>query len=209
MRSSDTLTKISPALVKALSEIGGASKSATNPHFKKKYASLEVVIEASKDVLASHGLALMQFPGSFSNGTMTLDTVFLHESGEWLSGDEAFGIATAKSDPQAVGSALTYARRYAQMAALNMPAIDDDGEAATRPAKAQQPEPPAEPAKPLTLAERANRFEDVLRNTKPADLAKAWAKGAELCAQLDTAMPERLVELEELYKGLTDLTPAN
>lgn len=70
-------------------------------------------------------------------------------------------------------------------------------------------EAPKEPPKPLTLAERANRFEDVLRNTKPDDLAKAWAKGSELCAQLDTAMPERLVELEELYKGLTDLAPVN
>lgn len=68
---------------------------------------------------------------------------------------------------------------------------------------------PPEPPKQLTLAERADRFEDVLRNTKPADLAKAWAKGSELCAQLDTAMPERLVELEELYKGLTGLIPAN
>ena len=68
----------------------------------------------------------------------------------------------------------------------------------------------AEPPKTtLTLAERANRFEDVLRNTKPDDLAKAWAKGSELCAQLDTSMPERLVELEELYKGLTDLAPVN
>jgi hypothetical protein len=65
---------------------------------------------------------------------------------------------------------------------------------------------PGQPKTPvLTLAERADRFEDVLRNTKPADLAKVWANGAELCAQLDTAMPERLVELEELYKGLTDV----
>lgn len=64
---------------------------------------------------------------------------------------------------------------------------------------------PGQPKTPvLTLAERADRFEDVLRNTKPADLSKAWAKGAELCAQLDTANPERLEELEELYKGLTD-----
>jgi hypothetical protein len=71
----------------------------------------------------------------------------------------------------------------------------------------EQAEPPKTTAMPLEM--RADRFEDVLRNTKPDDLAKAWAKGSELCAQLDTAMPERLVELEELYKGLTDLAPAN
>jgi ERF superfamily len=206
MRQSESIAKLAPALVKALSEIGGAAKGSTNPHFKKKYAALEDVIDASKDTLAKHGLALIQFPGAFSNGTMTLDTIFLHDSGEWISGSEPFGVATAKSDPQAVGSALTYARRYAQMAALNMPAVDDDGEAATRqPPQAKSK--PEEPAKTLSLSDRANRFEDVLRSTKVEDLPKAWAKGSELCAQLDTAMPERLVELEELYKGLTDPTP--
>lgn len=60
-----------------------------------------------------------------------------------------------------------------------------------------------EPPK-LSLAERADRFEDVLRNTAPADLDKAWAKGSQLCAQLDTTMPERLAELEALYEGLTN-----
>lgn len=68
-------------------------------------------------------------------------------------------------------------------------------------------EPKPAPAKTHTLAERADFFEDVLRNTKPDDLPKAWAKGSELCAQLNTAMPERLVELEELYNGLTSPAP--
>lgn len=79
------------------------------------------------------------------------------------------------------------------------------GAATVQTKPVEEPKPQTDSAKPLTLEERANRFEDVLRNTKPADLAKAWAKGSELCAQLDTAMPERLVELEELYKGLTDV----
>jgi len=205
VRSSETLGKIAPALVKALNEIGGVGKAAANPFFKSKYATLENVIDASKPILAAHGIALIQFPGAYNQGAMSLETVLLHESGEWVTGSEAFGVATAKADPQAVGSALTYARRYAQMAVLNMPAVDDDGESAMprKVTKVQEPVAPETPAKPLTLAERADRFDDVLRNTKPADLEKAWAKGSELCAQLDTAMPERLVELEELYKGLT------
>ena len=129
MKSSASIAKLAPALVAALAEIGGVSKGKTNPHFKSKYATLESVIEASKSILASHGIALLQFPAAFSGGAMSLDTVLLHESGEWLSGEEAFGVATSKADPQAVGSALTYARRYAQMAVLNMPAVDDDAEA--------------------------------------------------------------------------------
>lgn len=81
-----------------------------------------------------------------------------------------------------------------------------NGNTAPQAPKAQEP---AKEAPKMSLADRANRLEDVLRNTKPEDLPKAWAKGSELCAQLDTAMPERLVELEELYKGLTDPTPFN
>lgn len=130
MIGSDSLTNIAPALVKALAEIGGVAKGGVNPHFKSKYANLESVIEASKGALAAHGIVLMQFPGEYINGAMTLDTILLHESGEWLSGSQAFGVVTGKQDPQAVGSALTYARRYAQMAVLNMPAVDDDGEGA-------------------------------------------------------------------------------
>lgn len=129
MRTSETLGKIAPALVKALSEIGGVGRAADNPFFKSKYATLENVIDASKPILAANGIVLVQFPGAFNGGAMSLETVLLHDSGEWVSGSEAFGVATGKQDPQAVGSALTYARRYAQMAVLNMPAVDDDGEA--------------------------------------------------------------------------------
>lgn len=131
MRHSETLSAIAPAIVAALAEIEGASKGAVNPHFKNRYANLEAVIDASKATLAKHGLALMQFPGAMQGNAMTLETVLLHTSGEWLTGSEAFGVALAKADPQGIGSALTYARRYAQMSALNMPAVDDDGEAAT------------------------------------------------------------------------------
>jgi hypothetical protein len=139
MRHSETLGAIAPALVKALSEIGGVEKAANNPFFKSKYATLENVIDASKPILARHGLSVMQFPGPFVSGALSLETVILHESGEWLSGDEAFGIAAGKQDPQAVGSALTYARRYAQMAVLNIPAVDDDGEGAMNRQKAAEP----------------------------------------------------------------------
>lgn len=141
MKHSETITKIAPALVKALNEIGGVAKGTTNTFFKSKYATLEAVIDSSKPVLASHGIALIQFPGAFVSGSMSLETVLFHESGEWISGDEAFGVATGKQDPQAIGSALSYARRYAQMAVLNMPAVDDDGEAAMTRTPPKKPEP--------------------------------------------------------------------
>lgn len=128
MNRSDSLAAIAPALVKALGKIEGAAKKKTNPAFKSKYADLETVIDASRDILTEHGLTVVQLPGALASGVLTLETVILHESGEFISGE--FGIALGKSDPQGVGSALTYARRYALMAAMNMSATDDDGERA-------------------------------------------------------------------------------
>ena len=115
-----------------------------------------------------------------------------------------FGSGIDKDTDQAHESALKEAESDAMKRAL-MTFGNSFGLALYDKTQANVVSAPSEPPKQLTLAERANRFEDVLRNTKPADLAKAWAKGSELCAQLDTAMPERLVELEELYKGLTDV----
>lgn len=129
MKHSDTLAAIAPALVKALGKIEGAAKTKANPGFKgTKYADLETVINSSRDTLTEHGLTIIQLPGACAAGVMNLETIIMHESGEWISGE--MGIALGKTDPQGVGSALTYARRYAQMAALNMAAVDDDGEAA-------------------------------------------------------------------------------
>lgn len=180
MKSSASIATLAPALVAALAEIGGVSKGKTNPHFKSKYATLESVIEASKGILANHGIALMQFPSAFNGGAMSLDTVLLHESGEWLSGEEAFGVATGKQDPQAVGSALTYARRYAQMAVLNMPAVDDDAEAAVRPPGQSKPQEPSAAADFAIATMR--RCRDL------GELTEFWTKNAKgLLAKLTPA----------------------
>lgn len=153
MKHSETLTKIAPDLVAALAHIGGAKKGKTNPAFKSRYADLESVIAASKEILADNGLTLIQFPSDCVSGVLNLETIFMHESGEWISGE--MGIALGKTDPQGVGSALTYARRYAQMAALNMPAVDDDGERAMgRVNGAAAPAQPQSRQDPNSLAQK-------------------------------------------------------
>lgn len=139
MKSSDTLGKISPALVKALGELRGVAKDSKNPHFKNDYASLEAVIETARPVLASHGLAFMQGLGEYVGGAMTVSTRIIHESGEWIESD--FQMPVAKSDPQGTASASTYARRYSLMGILGLPAVDDDGEAASRPVPAPANQP--------------------------------------------------------------------
>lgn len=178
MNRSDSLTKIAPALVRALAKIEGAAKKKVNAGFKSKYANLEAVIDASKDILAEHGLTLIQLPGPLVSGVLTLETILLHESGEFISGE--FGIALGKNDPQGVGSALSYARRYAQMAALNMPAVDDDAEAAMgrgQHAPQQPPNSPVRdtPGRPRLSSAEAKReglhekFEEELHTIKNED----------------------------------------
>lgn len=126
LRHTETITKLAPALVAAQAEIEGATQSGENTHLKSKYATLEDVIEATRGILASHKLALLQIPGAIADGKLNLETMILHESGEYIVGD--FQMTVGKGDPQSVGSALTYARRYAQKAGLNIPDLDDDGQ---------------------------------------------------------------------------------
>jgi hypothetical protein len=137
MNSSAELDKIAPALVAALAELKGVAKDSKNPHFKNDYASLEAVIETARPVLASHGLAFMQGLGAFNAGAMTVSTRILHDSGQWIESD--FQMPVGKSDPQGTASASTYARRYSLMGILGLPAVDDDGEAATQRGPAQPP----------------------------------------------------------------------
>jgi hypothetical protein len=150
MRSSDTLIKISPALVKAINAIEGVKKGADNPFFKSKYANLESVIEAAHDALSANGLAVMQGPGPMDGNCITLTTRLVHESGEWIETD--FSLPAGKMDPQAAGSAITYARRYSLMAMLCIPAVDDDGEASmprsTKPGEPKNPNVSVHPEGP-------------------------------------------------------------
>lgn len=126
--SSDTIGAISKALTAAASEIGGARKDAKNPHFKSQYATLESVIDAAREPLRKNKLFVMQSPGAIVDGSIQMRTRIIHESGEWI--ETLCEVPLGKRDPQGVGSAQTYARRYAYAALLSIPAVDDDGEAA-------------------------------------------------------------------------------
>lgn len=132
MNKSDTLTKLAPALFKAQSVMAGAVKGANNPFFKSKYANLEEVIRVAKAAFGENGLSFVQFPVS-KEGYAGVETIIMHESGEFISNE--FLLKCAKSDPQGMGSAITYARRYGLQAACGIPSEDDDGNEACKPSK--------------------------------------------------------------------------
>jgi hypothetical protein len=126
MKTSESITKIAPALVAAQQEIKFAIKDATNPHFKSRYADLGSVIDAVKLSLNDNGIAFMQTPTESSLGTLALTTRLIHSSGEWIE-DTAI-CPLQKNDPQGYGSALTYLRRYSLASITGLYQDDDDGE---------------------------------------------------------------------------------
>lgn len=137
MRSSDTLTKISPALVSAVNSMEGVAKTTENDGFRKngkasKYATLADCIEASRTALSANGLCVIQGPGATNTEAKTLciTTRIVHASGEWIETD--FDMPLTKWSPHEAGSATTYGRRFALMAMLGLaPVEDDDGNAAS------------------------------------------------------------------------------
>jgi hypothetical protein len=132
---------ISAALVKAQMAFGPALKTSQNPHFKSRYADLAACVEAVIEALNSNGIALIQRTLPCESG-VTVETVFLHTSGETLSSGPLH-VPASKNDPQGYGSALTYARRYSLMAACGIAPEDDDGHAASKPVAYAKPAQPA------------------------------------------------------------------
>lgn len=128
MQRSESISQLAAALAKAQSVMTGALRDSENPHFRSRYADLASVWEACREPLSSNGLSVAQLPGITDRGTVTVETVLLHESGEFIGG--TIEIPAAKSDAQAIGSALTYARRYSLAAVVGIAPEDDDAEGA-------------------------------------------------------------------------------
>ena len=151
---SEQISNIAAALLKAQRDIGHALKSAENPYFKSRYADLTVVIESVKTPLNENGITFLQAVDSNEEGVPVIDTILLHESGQYLSTRTPV-FCNKPNDPQAFGSGVTYSKRYALQAILGLPTEDDDAESATthddkrKPAAYQKPTPKPEPvAKP-------------------------------------------------------------
>lgn len=139
MKKSESIVEIAKALCQFNLKVGKVSKDASNPFFKNKYASLDSIVDEVRPLLAEQGLSILQIPGG--DGTnLIMKTLLIHESGEWIESDE-FVMKPTKNDPQGIGSATTYARRYSLNAFLSLnTGEDDDGNAASKPNPKKQQE---------------------------------------------------------------------
>ena len=132
MTRSDTINELATAMAKAQAEIVGAKKDSENPHFRSRYADLASVRDACVGPLTKHGLSVLQFPRLVGLGdgawAVELETTLLHTSGQWMT--DTLAVPVTKVDAQGVGSAITYARRYALAAVTGVAPEDDDANAA-------------------------------------------------------------------------------
>ena len=201
MQRSDSIAALAAALAKAQALIEAAHKTRTNPHLKARYADLQSCWDACREQLTSHGLSVVQAP--FDTGdrqSVGVETTLLHASGEWIS--ERFSIPVNKADAQGVGSAITYARRYALCAMVGITPDDDDGSAASNaPAKRQQPEPPNALLRGAEdVARRGTEAYKMHFGTLTTADRKALAPHHErlkaLAAQADADLPQDALEAE-------------
>lgn len=124
MNKSESIVELTKSLIAFQGELKPVPKESTNPFFKSKYADLSAIWEFSRPLLVKHGFAVSQLPQAKEN-QIILTTLLMHSSGEWLSSD-LIVTPNKQNDPQAVGSALTYARRYALSAILGICSEEDD-----------------------------------------------------------------------------------
>lgn len=128
MESSQEISEIASALAKAQGAMKPASKDKDNPFFKKKYADLESCWDACRIPLSSNGLSIVQPVSVGENGEIIITTLLMHISGQWIK--DALHLKPVKSDPQGIGSVITYGRRYGLMGMVGIAPAEDDGEAA-------------------------------------------------------------------------------
>lgn len=132
-KTSESIKEIAKALSQFQHEAGKIVKDSTNPFFKSKYATLTNIQDAIREPLYSSGLTYTQHPC----GENELTTILMHTSGEYIM--SSYKMTPAKNDPQSLGSAITYQRRYALGAILGLNIDDDDDDDGNGASGLQQP----------------------------------------------------------------------
>lgn len=144
MRKSDSIAELAKALASFHSEVKQPLKDKANPFFKSKYVPLENVVEAITDIAPKHGLSFLQYPVN-QDDKVGIVTILMHSSGEYIETDPVFA-QPAKNDPQAMGSVITYLKRYSLSAVFGITSDeDDDGNKATFGNNGQKQQPQTQP----------------------------------------------------------------
>lgn len=179
MEKSESIAKLAAALNAFQSQTVGAVKGARGHH--GAYTTLADAWEAARGPLTANGLAVVQLPCQASQGSVGVVTTITHSSGEWMSEVFEMPIPKGSNAAQMTGSAISYARRYAFMAALGLPSVDDD-------AQGQSPKPGS---KKVVENARLTEARDVLYEVGTQAELENWK--ANHGGRLDPADKEQLI----------------
>lgn len=130
MKKSESICDLAKALMLVQASLTPARRDSTNPYYNSTYADLSSVWESCREILAKNGLCVIQGNSVGAANTLIVETILIHESGQWVQSELCLPLS--KADPQGVGSAMTYGRRYGLAAIVGIVAdADDDGNAAS------------------------------------------------------------------------------
>lgn len=124
MSQSESIKELAKALAVAQGSMRGAHRDSVNPFYKSKYADLESVWEAIREPLSKNNLAITQTT-DVRDGSVFVVTTLMHQSGEWING--IYPVVSKDLSAQALGSAMSFSRRYALAAIVGVYQTDDDG----------------------------------------------------------------------------------
>src|ERR1035437_1544555 len=187
MNRSENINELSAALSKAQGEMGTARKDSKNPFFKTSYADLASILSVAKEPLADNGLSVTQHPVADGN-IVSVETALFHSSGQWMS--SLLTMLAKDASPQAIGSCITYARRYSVASILGIASEEDDDGNSAQPTKGSPtakpfvkpaPNAPApEPADPEPVDEGDVAPTPAKRTRKPLHMATSGTRAAAL-----------------------------
>ncbi len=182
--NSEAINEIAAALAKAQGQMNNAKYNRRNPYYGNEYADLAAITDTVRKPLSDNGICYTQIVEN-----NVLFTKLIHASGQWLG--TAYPLPDTFDKPQAMGSALTYARRYSLAALCGISAEeDDDAELASKKNGAATADKEPTPISPHQLQEMADLMDSV---------------GADVQKFLDYANVLRLADISTTnYDGLMD-----
>ena len=198
------INELATALSKFQGELMGAKKKSDNPFFRSKYADLAEIWKTVSEPLAKHGLAVIQTMDCDESETPIIVTTLTHTSGQYISG--RLKVTGGKKDPQGIGSAITYGRRYSLSAILGVYQEDDDAESAHGRGSSTSQKAPSGNARPskakmniTALTERIEATDSLpeLRNVwkkYSADIGALSAEDKAAVAKIKDAKKQSLMD---------------
>ena len=203
MKTSESIAALAASLATAQGELKNVEKGKINPHFKSRYADIADGLDVVRPVFSKHGLSVVQATDYMPDtGVFVLVTRIIHKSGEWI--ESTYPLPT-NGKPQDVGSALTYARRYALFSLAGVAGTDedDDGNDAQNTTQARKPAsrpaPPKVPVEPPFEADESAKVCETMIGTldlvESIEDLRSWASNnAAVKARMTSADQGRVTD---------------